>query len=176
MSSSPTARRAACQCALQRFPHHYCQWTMPLDWESLHLSEVPRLPGFYAFTDYPDETLRPTRPNARVLYVGQAFNLQDRMRTYKLRGRSAFGHRGATHLLTSHLSAVSASGAGDAFVLERHRQTREVEVYRKGEPPTKLRPSMIFVRWAVDYREAIEAYLIEELRPLFNTVHAPREG
>src|SRR3990172_7002761 len=138
MSSGLLHRRPACQCALQRWPHHSCQWTKPLDWENLDLSEVPRLPGFYAFTDYEEETLRPTRPGARVLYVGQAFNLQERMRTYKLRGRSALGHRGATHLLTSHLSAVSASGAGDEFSLERHRQAREVEGYRKGREPTKI--------------------------------------
>jgi hypothetical protein len=141
----------------------------------LDLSNVPILPGFYAFTDYEDGTLQPTRTGARVLYVGQAFNLHERLSTYKLRGRSALGHRGATHLLTSHLSAVSASGAGDEFSLERHRQAREVEVYRKGRAPTKILPKTIFVRWAVDHREAIEAYLIEELHPVFNTIHSSRE-
>lgn len=164
-----------CPCSQHPRPQSFCQWSKPREWETLNISEVPSQPGFYVFTNYPDEPLRPSTSEAKVLYVGETANLLHRMKDYKIQGRSALGHRGATHLLSSHLDAVSASGAGENFVLERHRQSSPTVVYRKGQAPKTLDRPALYVRWAVDRRQAIEELLIRELNPSFNSVHALRK-
>jgi hypothetical protein len=156
-----------------QLPHLSCVWSDPRNWDTLNVNiDVPDEPGYYAFTDYPD-ALQPTTQNKRVLYVGIASqSLRDRIRKYKTGDTSGLTnlHRGGFFLMLSRGVAHSDEGG-----LSHSVQRAPIEVITK---PTATKPGgqsfmmpdLIYLRWAVDYRAAIEALLIQQLCPRYNTM------
>ena len=158
-----------------RFPHLSCVWSDPCNWDALNPdADVPDEPGYYAFTDYPDE-LQPSRDDKRVLYVGIATqSLRDRIKKYKTGDTTGLMnlHRGGFMLM---LSRGAAHADGSRVTHSVQRKPIEVMVMPTATKPAERRvlmPDAIYLRWAVDYRAAIEALLIRQLRPGFTTVHA----
>ena len=163
-----------------RSPHLSCVWSDPLVWDTLNpLVDVPDEPGYYAFTDYPDR-LQPSAGNKQVLYVGIATNsLRDRLKVYKSGDTSGLKHmhRGGLHTLLSRAGAAHASiDASNKLTLTHSVQRTPITVTMKATAThpaqqSVLAPPPLYVRWAVDYRAAIEAKLIQQLGPRFNTMH-----
>lgn len=152
-------------------PHLSCVWGEPHDWDRLAVGIVPDEPGFYAFTNHTD-TLQPTVPGKTVLYVGIATqSLRDRIRKYKTGDFTNINnlHRGGFMMFLSRSTAHFADGQLTHSVQRTPVQFTRVSA---GKPPVSgvLEPDKIYLRWAVDYRAAIEALLIQQLNPRFNTM------
>lgn len=152
-------------------PHLSCVWGIPHDWDSLSAVIVPHEPGFYAFTDHADQ-LQASGPGKTVLYVGIATrSLRDRIRKYKNGDTSGIRnmHRGGFEMFMSRAVAHYSDGK-----LTHSVQRDPVPFTRvnAGKPPEHgvLQPTKIYLRWAVDHRAAIEALLIQQLNPKFNTM------
>ena len=152
-------------------PHLSCVWNAPVDWDALNVSNVPDEPGFYAFTDHRD-VLQPSVTGRTVLYGGIATqSLRERIRKYKTGDFTNISnmHRGGFMMFLSRATAHFHDGR-----ITHSVQRTPVEVTRvsSGMPPIKsmLEPDKIYLRWAVDYRAAIEALLIQQLNPRFNTM------
>jgi hypothetical protein len=157
-----------------RFPHLSCVWSDPRNWDTLNASiDVPDEPGYYAFTNYPDK-LQPSAHDKQVLYVGIATqSLRDRIKKYKTGDTTGLMnlHRGGFLLMLSRGVAHAEAGR-----LTHSVQRTPVEVLVKPSATTPaaqrlLMPDAIYLRWAVDYRAAIEALLIQQLSPRYNTMH-----
>jgi hypothetical protein len=152
-------------------PHLTCSWSSPVDWDTLSVASVPAEPGYYAFTDYPG-ALQPSAPGQNVLYVGIATrSLQDRIRKYKTgdtRGLANM-HLGGFMMLISRATAHY----GDGRLTHSVQRTPIQVTTRTANGPAQqstLNPDSIYLRWAVDYRAAIEALLIQQLSPKYNTM------
>ena len=159
-----------------QFPHLSCVWSNPLDWDAVNANiDVPDEPGYYAFTDHAG-SLQPSMPGKSVLYVGIATqSLRDRIKKYKTGDTTGLAnmHRGGLMLLLSRASAAHYDGSRLTHSVQRN----PVDVYVKGTAtkPAQhgvLPPDVIYLRWSVDYRAAIEALLIQQLNPKFNTMLA----
>jgi hypothetical protein len=156
-----------------RFPHISCVWNDPRDWDSLNAADVPDEPGYYAFTNY-TEKLQPSSGTKEVLYVGiAAQSLRDRIRKYKTGDTSNLMHlhKGGFFMLISRAAAAHAEPGRVTQTVIR----KPIEVIIKpggGEPEERrtILPNAIYLRWAVDYRAAIEALLIRQLSPKYNTM------
>lgn len=160
-------------------PHLTCSWGDPHIWETLNPNrDVPNEPGYYAFTDHAGP-LRPSMPNSQVLYVGIATNtLRDRIKEYKTGDVS-----GTKGLMNMHaggflmmLCTRGATGHYDGDRVTHSVQRHPVEVYvkptaNKGPQHYTLQPEAIYLRWAVDYRAAIERLLIEQLNTKYNQTY-----
>lgn len=157
-----------------QFPHLSCVWSDPYNWDALNANvDVPDEPGYYAFTDHAG-ALQPSVPGKSVLYVGIATqSLRDRIKKYKNGDTTGLAnmHRGGLMLLLSRASAAHYGEEGLSHSIQRN----PVNVYVKAtatKPAEQrvLMPNSIYLRWAVDYRAAIEALLIQQLHPRFNTM------
>jgi hypothetical protein len=157
-------------------PHLSCVWSAPHDWDALRPNiDVPDEPGYYAFTDHAGP-LHPSTPNSQVLYVGIATqSIRERIRKYKTGDRS-----GTLGLMNMHaggffLMLSRATAHYDGKKVTHSVQRTPVQVVYKPTSTTPghasvLQPDAIYLRWAVDYRAAIEALLIQQLHPKFNTM------
>ncbi len=155
-------------------PHLTCVWEQPRDWDSVDPGvDVPDTPGYYVFTDYSGPLL-PTPPGKSVLYVGIATrSLRERITKYKRGDSTGLTdlHRGGLFLILSRAVAHAEPGRKPT----RSVQTTPVEVLVKptatkpGRTYT-LDPKTIYLRWAEDNRAAIEALLVQQLLPRFNTM------
>ncbi len=158
---------------IDRFPHLSCAWSEPRPWDSLAVADVPDEPGYYVFTNYPD-ALQPSDGIRDVLYVGIASrSLRDRIRKYKTgdTGNLMHLHRGGFFMLISRAAAAHAEPGRVTHSVAR--KPIEVVIRRgKGKPEEQrtIQPEAIYLRWAIDYRAAIEAFLIRQLLPKFNTM------
>ncbi|MDD2759601.1 MAG: hypothetical protein PHH11_04845 [Methylomonas sp.] len=157
------------------FPHLSCVWSAPYNWDTLNVTvDIPNEPGYYAFTDH-SEILQPSTSEKNVLYVGIATSsIRERIRKYKTGDTSGIMnlHRGGFFLMLSRGVAHAELGRVSHSV-----QKKPVEVFNRPTPSNSpaqriISPQSIYLRWAVDYRAAIEAKLIEQLRQKYNTVHA----
>jgi hypothetical protein len=79
-------------------------------------------------------------------------------------------HRGGFLMMLSRATAHAEAGRVSHTV-----QRTPIEVVSKpnGDQPAEsriLQPKAIYLRWAVDYRAAIEALLIQQLCPKYNTM------
>ncbi len=130
-------------------PHLSCRWTKALSWDAVNPNQhVPDEPGFYIFTNYPGE-LQPPTGQKQILYIGVAAqSLRRRIRKHK--SGDVSGTRGLMN-----------AQAG-AFFLTLSRST--------GPANPTLEPQSIYLRWAVDYRAAIESLLIKQFKPRFNNI------
>lgn len=165
-------------------PHLSCIWSDPRNWDTLNASvDVPDEPGYYAFTDHPDK-LQQAGPDRHVLYVGIATqSLRDRIKKYKAGDMADLMnlHRGGFLLMLSRKGAAHADLIKDSKGKDKvrvthtvQRQPIEVNVKATATKPAEQRllmPEPIYLRWAVDYRAAIEALLIKQLCPKYNTMH-----
>jgi len=158
-----------------KFPHLSCTWSEPHDWDTLDLrNDVPAEPGYYAFTDHTD-TLQPSVPGKSVLYVGiAADSIQERIGKYK-RG-DVSGTKGLMNLHAGgfFMMLSRATAHYDGKRVTHSVQRTPVEVIYKAtdtRPPQHgiLMPQAIYLRWAVDYRAQIEALLIRQLNPKYNS-------
>jgi hypothetical protein len=159
-----------------QFPHLTCAWGDPHDWDRLRPNmDVPDEPGFYAFTNHAGP-LQPSAGPNQVLYIGIATqSLRERIRKYKTGDKS-----GTKGLMNMHaggffLMLSRATAHFDGKNVTHSVQRKPVEVFVKGaqgRPPQHYSqlPDAIYLRWAVDYRAAIEALLIQQLNPKFNTM------
>jgi hypothetical protein len=159
-------------------PHLSCVWSNPVDWDSLNVNtDVPAEPGYYAFTDHAD-ALQPTAAGKSVLYVGIATqSIRDRIRKYKTGDKS--GTKGLMNLHAGGffmmLGTRGATAHYDGKSVTHSVQRNPVEVYIKATATKPAQhysqlPDAIYLRWAVDYRAAIEALLIQQLYPKFNSM------
>jgi hypothetical protein len=156
-----------------QLPHLSCVWSEPHNWDTLNANiDVPDEPGYYAFTDYAD-ILQPSANDKNVLYVGIATqSLRDRIKKYKLGDTTGLMglHRGGFLLMLSRGVAHASAGRVTHSV---QRTPVEVIVRPTATKPGDQRflmPDAIYLRWAVDYRAAIEALLIQQLCPKYNTM------
>lgn len=159
-----------------QFPHLSCVWGDQHDWDTLNPNvDVPNEPGFYAFTDHPGP-LQPSVPGKSVLYVGIATqSLRDRIKKYKTGDKSGTKglmnlHAGGFFLM---LSRAVAHYDGKRVTHSVQRTPVEVIYKATAAKPAQhsvLTPDAIYVRWTVDYRAAIEALLIQQLSPKYNTM------
>ena len=153
------------------FPHLSCTWGDPHDWDTLNIINVPDEPGYYAFTNHAD-ALQPSAAGKSVLYVGIATQkLRDRIRKYKT--GDIQGTRGLMNLHAGgfFLMLSRAVAHYDGNTVTHSVQRTPVNVINKGTGAQSiLMPDAIYLRWAVDYRAAIEALLIQQLNPKFNTM------
>ena len=154
-------------------PHLSCQWSVPCDWDGLTTASVPDEPGYYAFTDH-NGPLNPTGGGNNVLYVGIATqSLRSRIRKYKTGDTASISnlHKGGFLMFLSRATAHFHDGK-----LTHSVQRTPVNFTRQipGQPPQHgvLEPDKIYLRWAVDHRAAIEALLIRQLQPKYNTMLA----
>lgn len=152
-------------------PHLTCVWSDPADWDVLSASTVPAEPGYYAFTDHNGQLVA-TGGNANVLYVGIATqSLQERIRKYKTGDFTNINamHRGGFMMFLSRATAHFGDGKLTHSV---QRTPVNFTIKSAGQPPQHgvMQPQKIYLRWAVDYRAAIEALLIQSLKPKFNTM------
>lgn len=159
-----------------QFPHLSCVWSDPFDWDGVNANlQVPDEPGFYAFTDHAGP-LQVSVPGKQVLYIGIATqSLRERIKKYKAGDKT-----GARGLMNMHaggffmlLSRADAAHYGDGRVTHSVQKTPvPYTVKAAGQPPRHgvLTPNSIYLRWSVDYRAAIEALLIQQLNPKFNTM------
>ncbi len=161
--------------SINPFPHLSCVWSDPFNWDTLNPTlDVPNEPGYYAFTDY-DDKLQPSTNDKNVLYIGIATrSLRDRIKKYKTGDTTGLMnlHRGGLLLMLSRGVAHAELGK-----VTHSAQRKPFEVIVKPTPTKSaeqriIKPDLIYLRWAVDYRAAIEAKLIEQLRPKYNTMHA----
>ncbi len=81
-------------------------------------------------------------------------------------------HRGGFMMFLSRASAAHVGSDGRVTHSVRRDPIR-VSTHGGGKPPQSsvLAPEKFFLRWAVDYRAAIEAMLIRDLHPKYNTMH-----
>jgi len=158
-----------------RFPHLSCVWSDPCNWDTLNASiDVPNEPGYYAFTDYPDK-LQPSAHDKHVLYVGIATqSLLDRIKKYKTGDTTGLMnlHRGGFLLMLSRGSVHAELGRVTHSIQRKPIEVIVRPTATKSAEQRFLMPDAIYLRWAVDYRAAIEAKLIEHLCPKYNTMHA----
>jgi len=152
-------------------PHLSCVWDVPHDWDSLTTATVPDEPGYYAFTDH-NGLLSPTPAGKSVLYVGIATqSLRSRIRKYKTGDTVSISnlHKGGFLMFLSRASAHFHDGKLTHSV---QRTPVNFTIKAIGQPPQHgvLEPDKIYLRWAVDYRAAIEALLIRQLQPKYNTM------
>jgi hypothetical protein len=158
-----------------RSPHLTCDWQAPADWDALEVNgDVPDGPGFYAFTNH-DGPLTASGQGREVLYIGIATtSLRDRMRKYRTGDASGISnmHRGG---LMMFLSRAGAAHFGSSGRMTHSVQRKPIDVRVRSasgaDAHSVLEPKKIYLRWAVDYRAAIEALLIRDLRPKYNTMH-----
>ena len=156
-----------------QFPHLSCVWSEPHDWDTLKMKDVPDKPGYYAFTDHPGP-LQPSVPGKSVLYVGIASRkIRDRISKYKTGDKS--GTKGLMNLHAGAFFLVLSRGTAhyDGKRVTHSVQRTPIEVIYKAtatRPAERglLMPNSIYLRWAVDYRAAIEALLIQQLNTKFN--------
>ncbi len=158
-----------------RSPHHLCVWQEPRDWDAVDVNrDVPHEPGYYVFTNHADP-LSVVSAGKAVLYVGIATtSIRDRMRKYRTGDASGLSnmHRGGFFMFLSRASAAHA-GADGSLTHSVIRKPINV-INRTGTGPSQrsvIQPDKFYLRWAVDYRAAIEALLIRDLQPTFNTMH-----
>lgn len=152
-------------------PHLTCVWSEPVDWDVLTTPAVPDEPGYYAFTDH-NGVLLPTPPGKNVLYVGIATqSLRKRISKYKTGDTASIAnlHKGGFLMFISRATAHFHDGKLSHSV---QRTPVNFTVKSAGQPPQHgvLEPQKIYLRWAVDYRAAIEALLIRQLNPKHNTM------
>lgn len=153
-------------------PHLSCVWGNPYDWDALNVNvDVPDEPGFYAFTDHAGP-LQPSAGGKNVLYVGIATqSIRARIRKYKTGDTASIMnlHKGGFMMMLSRATAHFHDGKLTHSV---QRTPVNVTIRSAGKPPEQsvLMPDSIYLRWAVDYRAAIEAMLIQQLNPKFNTM------
>ncbi len=156
-------------------PHLTCPWDPPVDWDALEVSsDVPDAPGFYVFTNH-DGPLQAPGQGREVLYVGIATtSLRTRMRKYKTGDASGISnmHRGGFMMFMSRAGAAHFGGGGR---MTHSVQRKPIDVRVRSAAGavhhSVLEPNKIYLRWAVDPRAAIEALLIRDLRPRYNTMH-----
>jgi excinuclease UvrABC nuclease subunit len=132
---------------------------------------VPDEPGYYAFTDH-NGALTPTPGGKNVLYVGIATqSLRKRISKYKTGDTASISnlHKGGFLMFLSRATAHFHDGK-----LTHSVQRTPVTFTRisAGQPPQHgvLEPDKIYLRWSVDHRAAIEALLIRQLNPKYNTM------
>ena len=154
-------------------PHLSCVWSAPHNWDTLNANtDVPNKPGYYAFTNYPDK-LQCSTASKQVLYVGIATqSLRNRIKKYKTGDASGIMHlhRGGFLLMLSRGIAHAETGRVSHSV-----QRKPIEVVTRPSATGSggqrvIAPEAIYLRWAVDYRAAIEALLIRQLLPKYNTM------
>lgn len=152
-------------------PHLTCVWSDPVDWDSLSTASVPDEPGYYAFTNH-NGNLFSAPAGKSVLYVGIATqSLRKRISKYKTGDTASIAnlHKGGFLMFLSRATAHFHDGK-----LTHSVQRTPVPFTRHsaGQPPVHgvLEPDKIYLRWAVDYRAAIEALLIQQLNPKYNTM------
>lgn len=162
--------------SIQPHPHLSCQWTPAHDWDALVVArDVPDRPGYYAFADHAGP-LTANGPGQSVLYVGIATgSLRKRLSKYKTGDTTGIDnmHRGGFQLLLSRASAVHVRpGERTQHSVQRHPISVTVQPAGGGPAQHSVIPAdKLYVRWAVDLRAAIEALLIRDLRPKYNTMH-----
>lgn len=152
-------------------PHLTCVWSEPTDWDALTTSMVPDDPGYYAFTDH-NGPLSPTAGNRSVLYVGIATqSLRKRISKYKTGDTVSIAnlHKGGFLMFLSRATAHFHDGKLTHSV---QRTPVNFTVKAAGQVPQHgvLQPDKIYLRWAIDHRAAIEALLIRQLNPKYNTM------
>lgn len=145
-------------------------WKGPFPLATVDFSRVPAQPGVYVFTEFnaplaPNPSLPPeTDPGFQaaieilrqvpcVLYVGKATTLSTRLPGYRFRPYLEIQRRPA--------------GTPPRHVADRHKGRALLHAQQFFEGP-------VYLRWAVTSVPGIvEAALIEELRPVLNTVGMP---
>lgn len=152
-------------------PHLSCVWSNPVDWDSLTTATVPAEPGYYAFTDH-NGPLVPSSGSNNVLYVGIATqSLRKRIGKYKTGDTASIAslHKGGFLMFLSRASAHFHDGKLTHSV---QRTPVNFTIKSAGQPPQHgvLEPQKFYLRWCVDHRAAIEALLIQQLNPKFNTM------
>jgi hypothetical protein len=152
-------------------PHLSCVWSEPVDWDALTTAMVPAEPGYYAFTDH-SGPLAASGGNANVLYVGIATqSLRKRISKYKTGDTASIAglHKGGFLMFLSRATAHFHDGKLTHSV---QRTPVNYTINSAGQPPQHgvLEPQKFYLRWSVDYRAAIEALLIQQLNPKFNTM------
>jgi hypothetical protein len=132
---------------------------------------VPDDPGYYAFTDH-NGSLSPTSSAGSVLYVGIATqSLRSRIRKYKTGDTASISnlHKGGFLMFLSRATAHFHDGKLTHSV-QRTPVTFTRHVAGQSPQHGVLEPDKIYLRWAVDHRAAIEALLIRQLQPKYNTM------